>query len=174
MKFRVLAVMALVFAFALIGMPAASAHSNATYASSDPTYQLCLNNGAVLAYCVWPAPHEDAFLITNYAAIASISFINKYTTSNGNAWYELETQNGLCLNWDSKNELVYSDSCVKGDANELWYNHVAGELINLAGNKFYDADTYLNYEDCITEGMDTYCYLFATDVFFNGWVEYAN
>jgi hypothetical protein len=161
MRFKLLGAAFLAAAFAMVGMPAANANS---------TYALCLNNDR--AYCVNAAAHGDMYWITNYAAVAHISFINEYTTSNGNNWWELTTGGGLCLNWNPRDHYVYSDSCIAGDANELWYNHVAGQLINLAGNLDTGHDTYLNFGTCLYQGSGFYaCPLIATNTPYGGWVE---
>lgn len=133
-------------------------------------YELCTTT---TGYCLWPAPHTDPYYITNYSAIAEVSFINEYTTSDGNAWYELSTGSGLCLNWGGpSNNFFYADSCQAGDANELFYNHVKGELINLAGNEYYDEDSYLAFYTCseYAAGED-YCPLFLTNAQISIWAE---
>jgi hypothetical protein len=164
MKLRsLLAIVPIVLTSALIGAPAASAQSKTASAQSDASYVLCsVYNG----YCLAPGIHNDVYGITDFST-TSISFINEYTTSNGNHWYEIKTSDGGCLNWDPSNHYVYDDSCQPSDANELWYNHVAGELINLGGNENTGHDTYLSYGTC-SNGA---CPLGASNTYFNGWSE---
>jgi hypothetical protein len=163
---RLLAAVALVVPFSLLGIPGASAST---------TYELCLKVNNTM--CVFTGTHNLPSAITNFETDAQISFINEYTTPNGNAWYELEImQIGECLNWDPANGYVFDDSCQAGDANELWYNHVAGQLINLAGNEDNDADTYLAPLEgkCLFNGADEACPVAAGTAFYNGWTEIAS
>jgi len=161
-RFRLIAAAALAVPLCLIGTTAASAST---------TYNLCPQVNTTL--CVWTGEHNMPAALTNFRTDAQISFINEYTSPNGNRWYELEiTQNGECLNW-LPNGYVYLDSCVPLDANELWYNHVAGQLINLAGNEVTGHDTYLQPFEagCLVNGAHEACPIIATNTFYGGWEE---
>jgi len=158
-----LAVAPLLLTFILTGVSAASAQSITAGSVTNP--DLCLANGA---YCLTSAQHGDEYTITDPQYATAISFPYEYTTSNGNRWYEIQTVDGGCLNWDPSNKIVYDDSCVPGDPNELWYNHVAGQLINLGGNLDTGHDTWLDYGHCTVGG----CVLVASNIYFNGWTEH--
>jgi hypothetical protein len=150
-------------AFAPRGMPTARSQSRAASAQSGASYVLCsADNG----YCLAAGIHNDVYAITDFTYTA-ISFINEYTTPNGNRWYEIQTSDGGCLNWDPSNHYVYDDACHSGDPNELWYNHVAGQLINLGGNEDTGHDTYLSHGTC----SDGACPLGASNTSFSGWQE---
>jgi hypothetical protein len=136
MRFKLLAISALALGLALelMGAPAASASGDMLVVSEG---------GNVLCVPSSPPHGTEINLIEYSSSCAQITYFNKYTTPNGNAWYEMKLGNGLCLNWLSVNYGVFADSCIAGDANELFYTHVNGQFINLAGNKVYGEDTWL-------------------------------
>ena len=126
--------------------------------------------------CIYDTPHNAIVYTVNYETCSDISFINKYTTSNGNNWWELRLDNGLCLNWDSPADggigNVLADSCIAGDPNELFYNHIAGQLINLAGNYYYGEDTWLQWRVCgTTNNGEAWCGIFVYPYLYKGWFE---
>jgi hypothetical protein len=165
LKLRSLAtVLVAVFALiALTGIPAASAQSG---------YTLCSSNG----YCVYEFVAHNYFAevldtgsTSTSAGDEPIAFINRYVTSNGNAWWELNAVGtDQCLNWVLTDQsMVYWDDCVPGDPNELFYNHVAGQLISLAGNEDSGLETYLQPQS----PCDTLCVLVVTATPYTGWTE---
>jgi hypothetical protein len=158
---RVAVVTAAVALMSLTGIPAASAQTG---------YTLCTNLSGT-AYCLVPSAHGYPAYLSEVAA-GSIVFINRYVTPNGNAWWELQSvEYGLCLNWapaGPDGDLVYWDSCQAGDANELFYNHVPGQLINLAGNETFDLESYLQPNVCSGLLCNLSVY---TDPAFKEWAE---
>jgi hypothetical protein len=112
--------LALGLAFGLMGAPAASASGDLLVANER-------------TICVPNAPHNTSVNMISYSSYcAKISYINEYTTPNGSAWYELKLGNGFCLNWQSATEVILADDCIAGDANELFYTHVSGQLTGRA------------------------------------------
>lgn len=118
-------------------------------------YALCWDgheNGHT--FCVDTGTHNARLSVTtDFVPWAIIEFINPYVTTNGNTWYELEDLNtGLCLNWGGANDptknFIYADYCHPEDYNELFYNHVQGQLVNLAGNVDLGQSSYLNVGEC--------------------------
>jgi hypothetical protein len=140
MKLKLLgaSAMALGLAFGLMGAPAASASGG---------NQLVVNEaGNVMCVPSAPPHNTQVNMIEYQSSCATVTYFNEYTTPNGNAWYEIKLGNGLCLNWDPSGWGVYADSCIAGDPNELFYTHVSGQLINLAGNEDTGEDTWLQPE----------------------------
>lgn len=160
---RVAAVTAAVALLLLTGIPAASAQTG---------YLLCYSLSSGTVYCLEPSAHgSPAYL----GAGQAILFINRYVTPNGNAWWELESEEyGQCLNWapadPTGNDYLYWDSCQADDANELFYNHVAGQLINLAGNEINHVDSYLQPLCPATISTDL-CSLTVSIPVFSQWEE---
>lgn len=165
----------LVVAFTLIGAPAANAQAARVL---GPAYGGA-NEICETSYCVTPNVHGGIYVIESqdfYPNTAStVSYLNKYTTPNGNAWYEIKTRDGGCLNYDpgslgagNGSGFVYDDGCRPGDPYELWYTHVKGQFINLGGNEVSHHDTYLFFIDCV----DNACALIASNTSpFAGWSE---
>jgi hypothetical protein len=156
----------------------ASAQSDA--AASDPTWNLWAIAPENLVpddlVCIRDTAHNDLVYLTNFDSCSDISFINEYTTSDGNAWWELQMDNGLCLNWSNPsvggNGYFYADSCVAGDQDELFYNHVPDQLISLAGNVHYDQDAYFQPVGCaVTSNNDTSCVLIVWTQSYIFWSE---
>jgi len=141
-----------------LGIPAAQAQTS---------YGVCATQSETI-YCLYPETHGSITYVSDEGE-GDITFINKYVTANGNAWSEVQA-GGLCLNWSlADNNTVYWDSCQPGDPNELFYNHVKGQLISLAGNEFYDADSYLQPDLC---GVFI-CELEVSTAKYTGWLESA-
>ncbi len=162
MKFRFSIAVAVGMALVLLGAPAASAAS---------WYYMDVSaNGDSL--CMAAPTHNDIVLVTNYAGCEAVTFIDP-TSYDGNTWWEIEASNGLCLNMvgGSGNDYVYADSCVSGDYNELWYNHVAGQLLNLEGNISNGEDTFLLLGTCDVTGPAESCTMAAWPDTFTGWSE---
>lgn len=160
MKLRSLAV-TIVAACALTGL------AGIPPASAQTGWTLCTFPSGT-AYCLVPSSHGYPAELSAVGA-GPITFTNRYVTPNGNAWWELKSlYTGLCLNWAPQDgNLAYWDSCVPGDGYELFYNHVAGQLINLAGNEIDRQNTYLRPTLC--SGL--LCGLTVSTTRYTGWVE---
>jgi hypothetical protein len=154
--------------FALLSLTAIST------ARAQTDYLLCFNGESGTAFCLTTSAHGSPAYLSEDAG-QPITFINRYVTSNGNAWWELQAvETGLCLNWapaaDTGAEQLFWDSCVSGDANELFYNHVAGQLISLAGNEMFNADSYLT-PICPAMISTMLCTLVVQVPVWSGWTE---
>lgn len=159
MKFRLLGVLiaAACVLTGLAGIPAASAQTGRN---------LCTTVSGT-AYCLVSSAHGDPAKLSEVDT-QPITFINRYVTANGNAWWELQSlDTRLCLNWSPQNDIVYWDSCVPGDLFELFYNHVAGQLINLAANEINLQDSSLRPTSC--SGL--LCGLTVVPGRYTGWSE---
>jgi hypothetical protein len=125
----------------LVQVARANVRSGAAAAHGDPYYLCYASNHNE---CVAPVIHTDVFDITGAFPYASLSFMDEYTTPNGNAWWLITEGDDLCLNWAGPDDNgVYADTCQPGDPNELWYNHNPGQLINLGGNEDEGEESYL-------------------------------
>jgi hypothetical protein len=169
MKLKLIGSSALAFAFALAGAPAASAHT--AVVPPENIYLVATING--IEYCLPNVAHGSQAYVTRDVSVSNCSpihFTGEYITPNGNAWWELEMSNGYCLNWDPSNQYVYSDNCVD-DFNELWYNHNAGQRINLEGNSTTGDDTSLvpNNSDGPINGL--YAFPLPSYDIYTGWSE---
>jgi hypothetical protein len=162
MKFRVSIAVALGMALAFMVMPAANATSWYYMEIPNP-----YGSGNL---CMATPVHNEVVEVTNYAGCETVTFLNP-TTYNGNTWWEIEASNGLCLNMASRGYL-YADSCVPGDYNELWYNHVAGYLLNLEGNLENGTDTFLQIPACPVDiPPSVACDMAAWPYRYTGWQE---
>jgi hypothetical protein len=149
MKLKLLGASALTLAFAFAGAPAASANTAIgpntsfyleTYSESSPgAPPLCVSNKVVHTDQVW--------LTTETDSCAVMELINPGSTAG---WLEMEiTNNSNCFNWvpEGNTGPVESDSCVKGDDNELWYSKYPSDtntaFENLEGNSSTGHETYL-------------------------------
>jgi hypothetical protein len=146
MKLKLLGASALTLALALAGAPAASA--NTAIGPVTSFYLETYSEGSGPPLCVSnKVEHTDqVWLTTETDSCAVMELINPGTTG----WLEMEiTNNSNCFNWvrDGNTGNVYSDSCVKGDDNELWYNKYAIDtntaFENLEGNSSTGHQTYL-------------------------------
>jgi hypothetical protein len=139
MKLNLLGVPALALALTITGAPAATAQTE-----GGNVYLATTIDGT--PYCLPAVPHGEQAYITSDVSIFNCSpiyFIGPFQISgNSNNWWEVEMSNGYCLNYIPSTEAVYSDDCI-GDWNELWFNHISGELINLEGNATTGFDTLL-------------------------------
>lgn len=158
MKLRLLGIAILASALTLVAMPAASAQTIVGYSicGYDVDGSGCIAVGGHSQNVETAAGAGDVF-----------TFINRYVTPNGNAWWEIQSETtGLCINWVNQTDLTFWDSCVAGDSNELFYTHDVGPIINLAGNLALGHDTYLQPFACGT----TTCLVEATDTpAYTGW-----
>jgi hypothetical protein len=170
MKLKLLGASALLaVAFALTAAPAAIAG-----VPPENIYLVTTING--IEYCLPNVPHGQQAYVTDDVSTSNCSpihFLGEQVTPNGNAWWELQMSNGNCLNWVPYNGTVYytvySDSCVD-DWNELWFNHNAGQLINLEGNSSTGQDTSLVPNN--SSGSINNLYAFPdSDYIYSAWSE---
>jgi hypothetical protein len=172
MKLKVLGACALTLAFALAGAPAASA--SPAYVPPATFYLVTYINGH--ENCVSNAVQHTSyvFLTSHYPGdCMPMELINPYTF-NGNPWFELEMlDNSNCLNNVLAGQdigIEFSDSCPKGDYNELWYNKYNSNkdtaFENLEGNSSADMQTYLQP---IYDTKNTTEILYASIKPYSGW-----
>jgi hypothetical protein len=172
MKLKLLGASALTLAFAFAGAPAASAHTAIgpntsfyleTYSESTPgAPPLCVSSKVEHTDQVW--------LTTDTASCAVMEEINPAAAA-GNTWLEMEiTNDSNCFNWvpEGTTGPVESDSCVKGDDNELWYSKYPSDtntaFENLEGNSSTGDETYLQPTE-----IGTTWFLIASTTPFAGW-----
>lgn len=128
-------------------------------------------------FCVDSATQNGRFSVTsNFVPWAIIKFINK-RVYNGHNWWELEDQiTGLCLNWGGPdNNWIFANSCRLEDENELFYNGVEGQLVNLEGNIAWGKSSFLFFRVCQSDN-GAQCIMDLdpkpTPVGPTGWTEY--
>jgi hypothetical protein len=126
----------LAFVAALLLSPAAVLGLSGTAAQAQTQYYVCLNNGNDV--CLTNPGHGYAVYVSG-GSTTTFTFTNLYV-SGGHNYYLMRINGGVdCLNVSPVDHLVWDDSCVPGDSNELWW-HPGDTLQNLGAGLNMTAD----------------------------------